>query len=280
MISISDLSFGYQSAAPLFTEMVLKMSGGGIYGLLGKNGAGKTTLLKLVAGLLFPDSGQCEVMGFRPQHRWPEFLQEVYMIPEEFYVPSIPARRYEQLYAPFYPRFDKVLFNTYLDEFEINQGHKLSALSYGQKKKFLLAFGLATDCKLLILDEPTNGLDIPTKSLFRKFLASAIRDERCFIISTHQVRDMEQLIDPVIIIDDGRIIFNQSTALIQKHLSCHIQTERPEGDNILYSEKVLGGHCVVVPNTTDEETTLDLEVLFNTAISNPAAVNQLFSRGG
>jgi len=143
MINLSSISFGYQRSELLFSGLDLRLTGGGIYGLLGKNGAGKTTLLKLLTGLLFPKSGECDAFGFEPRVRSPGFLQEIFMISEEFYVPPIYARDFERLYAPFYPRFDSQLLKKYLDEFQIDPGKKLSVLSYGQKKKFLLAFGPA-----------------------------------------------------------------------------------------------------------------------------------------
>lgn len=279
MIKIRDLSFSYAPSDRLFTSLDLELPGGSIFGLLGKNGAGKTTLLKLIAGLIFPKSGDCEVMGYQPQKRWPQFLEEIYMIPEEFYIPPLTAGEYERLYAPFYPRFERELFRQYLNEFALIQEKKLSTLSYGQKKKFILAFGLATNCRLLILDEPTNGLDIPSKSQFRKLLASALTDDRSFIVSTHQVRDMEQLIDPIIILDDGEIVFFQSIYEVSKVLSCQIQQDIPTGNEMLYYEKVLGGYAVVGENSTGQESKTDLEILFNAVVSNKDRISQIFKKG-
>jgi ABC-2 type transport system ATP-binding protein len=209
MLEINELSFRYKSAEELFKGLNLQLKAGSIYGLLGRNGAGKTTLLRLIAGMLFPDTGDCHVLGFNPQHRLPQFLQEIYFIPEEFYVPPITADTYVNLYAPFYKNFDRKIFQDSINEFGLPTDKELIALSYGQKKKFLVVFGLATNCKFLLLDEPTNGLDIPSKSQFRKLLASMLTKDKAFIIATHQVRDLETLIDTVVIIDEGKIIFNQ-----------------------------------------------------------------------
>ena len=209
MIKIENLSFNYGPKKPLFDQLNLTLPYGNIYGLLGKNGAGKSTLLKMMAGLLFPQKGKLDVVGFHPNERHPEFLQEVYFVSEEFELPSLSMEQFVRMYSPFYPRFNHLLFDEYLYEFKLPRQQKLPNMSYGQKKKFILAFGLATDCKLLILDEPTNGLDIPSKSQFRKIVASAIHEERSFIISTHQIRDMENLIDPIIILDEGKIVFFQ-----------------------------------------------------------------------
>ena len=149
-------------------------------------------------------------------------------------------------------------------------------MSYGQKKNFLLAFGLATDCKLLFLDEPTNGLDIPSKSLFRKIVANAIHDERSFIISTHQVRDMENLIDPIIILDQGRIVFFRDYEQITKKLSVTRQSELPDSKSLVYSESSLGGYTVVKANPGSEETNMNLEILFNAVVNNTDKIDEIF----
>ncbi len=276
MIQIEDLSFGYSKGIPLFDHLNLSLPAGNIYGLLGKNGAGKSTLLKIITGLLFPIEGKVNVEGFQPQNRYPDFLQEIYLITEEFHLPSIKMARFVQLYSPFYQRFDHDVFNAYIDEFKLVKEQKLSNLSYGQKKKFLLSFGLATDCKLLVLDEPTNGLDIPSKSQFRKILANAIHEDRSFIISTHQARDMENLIDPIIIMEEGKIIFFQDYEQLSRKLAMTKQAKLPEDGSLVYSESTFGGYTIVTENKKMEETNLNLEILFNAVVSNTAKINEIF----
>lgn len=276
MIHIQNLSFSYQKKSPLFEQLSLSLPAGNIYGLLGKNGAGKTTLLKIISGLLFPKNGELNVNGFHPADRLPQFLQEVFLVSEEFELPKIQMETYVRLCSRFYPRFSHSLFLNYVHEFDLLTDQKLSALSYGQKKKFLLSFGLATDSKLLILDEPTNGLDIPSKSQFRKILANAIHEERSFIISTHQVRDMENLIDPIIILDEGRIIFFENCETISAKLSITRQKELDNPEQMLYYESHLGGYTVMKENTGHEETKLNLEILFNAVISNRVKINSIF----
>lgn len=276
MIKIENLSFSYNQKLTLFDQLNLALPSGNIFGLLGKNGAGKTTLLKIIAGLLFPQQGKLDVVGFLPKDRYPQFLREVYLITEEFTLPSLKMERFVHLYSPFYPRFNRSLFENYINEFKLPREQKLSAMSYGQKKNFLLSFGLATDCKLLLLDEPTNGLDIPSKSQFRKILANAIHEERSFIISTHQVRDMENLIDPIIILDEGKIIFFQNCEQISNKLAITKQTELKDKSNLVYYESFLGGYTVVKENTNKEETKMNLEILFNAVISNKEKINEIF----
>jgi ABC-2 type transport system ATP-binding protein len=276
MIQINDLSFRYRPQPPLFEQLDLTLPPGSIYGLLGKNGAGKTTLLKIMSGLLFPELGHLDVAGFRPQDRYPQFLREIYLVTEEFHLPSLNMEQFVRLHSPFYPRFSHGQFQAYVNELEIPRELKLSAMSYGQKKNFLLSFGLATDCKLLLLDEPTNGLDIPSKSQFRRLVANAIHEERSFIISTHQVRDMENLIDPIIILDQGKIIFFQDYEKISRNLAFSRQSELPDRDSLVYSESSLGGYTVVTVNQGSEETKMNLELLFNAVVNSREKINEIF----
>jgi ABC-2 type transport system ATP-binding protein len=216
------------------------------------------------------------VLGFDPRGRPVHLMEEVYVVSEEFSVPPLFPQAYEALYAPFYPRFDHVAFHQSLKEFELGGGKRLSDLSYGQKKKYLLAFGLAAGCRILLLDEPTNGLDIPSKSQFRRLLARSVRDDQLILISTHQVRDMENVIDPIIILDEGRIIFQQPMAEVAKRLSIRVEPQQPQGDGILYSESTLGGWVVVRSNDSGSETRVDLETLFNAVTANTQAFLQVF----
>jgi len=277
MIEVSNLSFSYTRKA-LFSQLDLSLRPGNICGLLGKNGAGKTTLLKLLAGLLFPQKGEARIMGMRPNDRSPAFLQEISFLPEEFSLPSVSPKKYEQLYAPFYPRFRSALFSSYLSEFEIEPNQNLDRCSFGQKKKFLLAFGLSTDSRLTLLDEPTNALDIPSKRQFRKALASVLTEDRLIVISTHQARDLENLIDPVVILDEGRIIFNHSLEEISKRLCVRRHTQPPVADDVFYSEKTMEGYVVVAENKKNEETNLDLELLFNTVIQGRDRLSETFRK--
>ena len=280
MIDIKNLSFRYMVSEPLFADLDFSLNPGSICGLLGKNGAGKTTLLRIICGLLFPQGGNCEILGYTPKDRLPKFLKKIYFIPEEFYVPSMTANQYEKLYSPFYAKFDSDSFHNYLKEFDLPENKKLPEMSYGQKKKFLISFGIATNCNLLLLDEPTNGLDIPSKSQLRKLLAKAISDEKTFIISTHQVRDIENLIDPIIILDNGEIVFNHPIDSITKHLSFDVKTEREHLADAFYHEKTLNGYRSVTTNHEGFESKIDLEMLFNAVILNKNRISKLFEEEG
>lgn len=278
MVQADALSFEYKKGEPLFKALDLRLSNGNIYGLLGTNGAGKSTLLKLLTGLLFPGGGTLSVLDTAPHHRLPGFLQEIYMVNEEFQLPDMKMEEFIRLYHPFYPRFNHEQMQQCLTDFQLPGGKKLSALSYGQKKKFLLSFGLATDCKLLILDEPTNGLDIPSKSMFRKVVANAIHENRSFIISTHQVRDMDNLIDPVIVLDGGKIVLQADCAAIAEKLCFRREKGTPQPGGLLYKEDELWGYKVVREKNNNEETPVNMELLFNAVINDhERSIQQLFN---
>ncbi len=203
MVTLQDITYSYRRGAPVLNGLSLQLEPGRIYGLLGRNGAGKSTLLYHIAGLLFPKSGSCRVQGHEPARREPAFLQSVYIIPEAFQLPDMTAKRFIQLHAPFYPSFDPVLCASILEQFGMGEDDKLPQLSHGQQKKFQVAFAVATRVKLLLLDEPTNGLDIPSKQQFRKIIAGNLGEDQTMVISTHQVRDLDSLIDEVLILDRG-----------------------------------------------------------------------------
>jgi ABC-2 type transport system ATP-binding protein len=277
MIKIDKIAFSYREKRDVFDNLNLSLSGGNIYGLLGKNGAGKSTLLKLIAGLLFPAKGNVEVLGFKAKQRDPDFLREIFIVNEEFFLPSSSLREYQMLHRRFYPRFNQILFDEYLHGFSLDKNQKLSTLSYGQKKNFLLSFGLATDCKVMILDEPTNGLDIPSKSQFRKIVANAIDENRTFIISTHQARDMENLIDPIIILDEGQVVFFEHYETISKKLTVSKEKDIDGIKNIVYAEPTFGGYTVVRPNDAGAETNINLEILFNAVIHSREKIKEVFN---
>ena len=211
MINLKDVDFDYGIDRSVFRKLNVEMFPGHIYGLLGKNGAGKTTLLKIMSGLLSIVNGKITTLGFSPKERKVAMLQDIYFLPEEPYTPALTIKNFVKVYAPFYPNFSREQFDDYLKQFEIESFNaKLQRMSHGEKKKVLISFGLATNTKLFILDEPTNGLDIPSKAVFRKIMAAAVDASRLIIISTHQVRDLHSLIDHVIILDNGEILLNQS----------------------------------------------------------------------
>ena len=269
MLTIKELEFGYPKSTLLFNKLDLDITKGHIYGLLGKNGAGKTTLLKIMCGLLFAKKGEVVLNGTDVSKRLPLTLQDMYLIPEEFYLPDISIEEYLKTASAFYPKFDHQQFDELIKEFEVSRAKSLKALSHGQKKKFIISFSIATNCSVVFMDEPTNGLDIPSKSKFRKIVASTASEDRTFIISTHQVRDLENLIDPLVIIEDGRIIFEETIENISEKLNFLKVTENaPAGTEVLYEEAIFGGKFLLTKKANGVESPIDFELLFNAVLSN------------
>lgn len=262
MIDIQKLSFSYsKKQQPLFQNLNCELQAGSIVGLLGKNGAGKTSLLKILTGLLFPTDGKINVNSHRPGKREPSFMEDLFFVSEEFHIPPISIGKYVKANSPFYQNFDRTLLDQLLSDFELPEAKNLQKLSYGQKKKFLISFALSTKCKLLILDEPTNGLDIPSKAIFRKVLAGSLSEDQLVIISTHQVKDVENLIDRILLLEKGQFILQEDLYEISSKLRFSHNT-KGEGDGILYSEMVPGGFKTISPQTNGDSQ-VDIELLFN-----------------
>jgi len=205
MVNIQGLTFGYGRGA-LFNELALDLAPGNIYGLLGVNGAGKSTLLKLISGLLFASRGTVRALGQNPANRMPSFLLDVFLLPEDAQAPNMQAADYLRAKAPFYPRFDRAAFERYLREFELPSAGNLAALSHGQQKKFLLAFGLASQAKLVLLDEPTNGLDVMATRALRALMLRLRDAGHCILFSSHVMQEVTALCDEIVIVDKGRVV--------------------------------------------------------------------------
>ncbi len=267
MITTKQLSFGYKKGHPVFNGLDLSLPQGSIVGLLGRNGEGKTTLLKNLYGQLFSKQGEIDVLGFTPRERKVSFLQQVYLLPEEIQVPRITIRRYFNLYAPFYPNYDEAIACELIETFSLNWKMNLGKVSQGQKKKALIAFALSLRVPLLLLDEPTNGLDIPSKGEFRRAVARHLSEEQTVIISTHQVRDLEQLIDRIVILERGTIYCNESIADLSERL--YFGPISPDEEaQALYTEPSLGGTVGILPLEGEAlSDTFSMELFFNAVVS-------------
>jgi ABC-2 type transport system ATP-binding protein len=279
MISIEHLDFWYKKAHPVFRDLSLEMSAGHIYGLLGKNGSGKSTLLKSIAGLAFPVAGKCLVNGIPSIKRSVSLLEGLYFLPEEIYVPHLTPGQFLRNTASFYPRFSITDFYGHLKMLDVDPVMTMSSMSFGQQKKVMIAFGLATNTPLLLMDEPTNGLDIPSKVQFRKLIASGLDEERCVIISTHQVRDLDSLIDTILILGEQRIVVNHSVDELTEKLSFGSYSDKPELE-VLYEEESVRGKYAIFRNVSGKYSKLDLELFFNGVTSGSVALGDLLNKGG
>ncbi len=267
MIDIQHLSFSYSgSSKSVFEDLNLTIQTGHIYGLLGKNGVGKSTLFRLISGVNKVKKGSITTLGFKPWDRKPEMLKDIFIIPEDMVFPDISIQQFAKIYGSFYPNFSLVELETYLRTFEIDVSQHIARMSQGQRKKALISFALAVNTRILLLDEPTNGLDIPSKRMFRACLEKAARPNRVIIISTHQVRDLEELIDAVLVVNDKKVVLN---ATVQDLLSTYHFGELDRNEEGIYYEDA-GLHRYGVKRRTagdDPDPHLDLEILFSAAIA-------------
>ena len=274
MITLKELSFSYSRKKEVLDRINLEVGSGYICGLLGKNGEGKTTLLNLLSGQIFPDQGSCLVLEETPSERNARFLQQIFLLPEEISMPEVTAIEYIKMYAPFYPTFRDDICKACVESFEINLSDRLSKMSQGQRKKVAITLALAAHTPLLLMDEPTNGLDIPSKATFRRLVASLIDDDQTVIISTHQVRDLESLIDTVLILDQRQILLNKTLNEIGEKL--YFGPLLPE-EKALYSEPTPQGTIGVTAREDKGETTVSLELLFNAAITYPKEIQRIMN---
>ena len=291
MLQVENISFSYRKGRKeVLSDFSLSLEAGRVYGLLGKNGAGKSTLLYLMSGLLAPKRGRVMYHDTDMRRRLPVTLQDMFLVPEEFELPPISLVSYIELNSKFYPRFSKedmvkylhfFRFSKedmvkYLHFFEMDMDADLGALSMGQKKKIFMSFALATNTSLLLMDEPTNGLDIPGKSQFRKFLASGMSDDKTIVISTHQVRDIDKVLDHVLIMDNSRVLLDESTASICSKLFFLESDDRELAATALYTLPSVQGNFLMLPNTEGEESEINLELLFGAVLAEPGKIAEMF----
>lgn len=279
MIDVQNLSFSYgRRKAKVLEDFSMKLDKGSVYGLLGKNGTGKTTLLYLMAGLLRPQRGNVLYKGIDVTKRYPSVLQDMFLVPEEFALPSMSLKQFVKANAPFYSRFSNELLNACLRDFDMNEDIHLGELSMGQKKKAFMSFALATNTSLLMMDEPTNGLDIPSKSQFRKVIASGMTDDKSVIVSTHQVRDIDSLLDHVLIMDGTQLLLNEPVARICEQLYFTEQSMNEPTEDALYIQPSIQGNSVIYPNVHNEDSKLNLELLFNAMLTQREKMQMIFNR--
>src|SRR5580658_3263653 len=279
MVTIEGLHFRYKKSRPVFRDLSLRLDAGHVYGLLGKNGAGKSTLLKIIAGLAFPADGTCMVKGMVTARRSVALLEELFILPEEAYVPQLTPGQFLRNTAAFYPRFSITDFYANLKTLDVDPEAVMNGMSFGQQKKFMIAFGLATNTSLLLLDEPTNGLDIPSKVQFRKLIASGLDEERCVIISTHQVRDLDSLIDTILILDHHRIVVNRPVDELTEKLLFGVFPDTT-GLDVLYEEESIRGKHAILKNLSGKYSKMDLELFFNAVTLEGDRLLTMLGKGG
>lgn len=274
MIEIKDLAFSY-GKTPVLKSITTTLEEGRIYGLLGENGVGKTTLLTLLCGLKKVCSGSISTDGENPFDRTPTLLQNQFYLPDEVLPVAMKAECFAKERGAFWPDYDHAKFLEIMKEFENDPAKKMNQMSAGQLKKTYISLALACGCKYIFMDEPTNGLDIPSKTQFRSAIMKYTSDDSTIVISTHQVRDLENIIDPIIILDRQDVLLNASVEEITSKLYFDYGTQlHPES---LYSEQLPGGFIQVYPNTTGEDSKINVEALFNAVHKNKELIKGMFS---
>lgn len=275
MIKINSLGFSYGSSAVL-KDITLNLEEGRIYGLLGENGVGKTTLLTLLSGFKKPVSGSIDIDGRNPFDREPSLLSSIYYLPDEVPAPRRVAREFAIDYGQYWTGFSIDKFSQIMKVLDTDETKRMDQMSYGQLKKTMISFALATNARYLFMDEPTNGLDIPSKAQFRKAVSKYTSDDSTLLISTHQARDLEAIIDPIIILDRQDVILNASVAEISEKLYFDYSTQiNPDA---LYSEMVPGGCIQVTPNPEQADSKVNIEALFNAVLLHKDEIKRLFNR--
>ena len=275
MIEINNLAFSY-GQVPVLENISMTLREGCIYGLLGENGVGKTTLLTLLCGLKKVKDGTILVDGIDPYKRLPSLLQDQYYLPDEVMPYNQKAETFARYSGSFWPRFEMDLFMQIMSELENDPQKKMNKMSAGQLKKTYIAFALATRAKYLYMDEPTNGLDIPSKAQFRKAVTKYTSDDSVIVISTHQVRDLENIIDPIVILDKRNVLLDASIEEVASKLYFDYGTTiRPDA---LYSEKLPGGFIQVLLNTEGVESKVNIEALFNAVHEHKDLVKNIFTK--
>ena len=274
MIKIKDLAFSY-GKTPILKSITTTLEEGRIYGLLGENGVGKTTLLTLLCGLKKVCSGSITTDGQNPFDRTPTLLQNQFYLPDEVLPIAMKAECYAKERGAFWPDYDHAKFLEIMKEFENDPAKKMNQMSAGQLKKTYISLALACGCKYIFMDEPTNGLDIPSKTQFRSAIMKYTTDDSTIVISTHQVRDLENIIDPIIILDRQDVLLNATVEEITSKLYFDYGTQlHPES---LYSEQLPGGFIQVYPNSTGEDSKINVEALFNAVHKNKELIKGMFS---
>ena len=275
MIEINDLGFSY-GQNPVLKNISMKLNEGRIYGLLGENGVGKTTLLTLLCGLKKPQTGSIDIDGYNPYDRKPSFLANQYYLSDEVAAVNMKAIDYARNYGKFWEKFDMGKFLEIMKVFENDPEQKMNRMSCGQLKKTWISFALACNTRYIFMDEPTNGLDIPSKAQFRKAVTKYTSEDSTLVISTHQVRDLENIIDPIIILDRQDVLLNATVEEISEKLYFDYSNEKIEG--ALYSEMTPGGCVQVLINTGSEESKVNIEALFNTVHLHKELVKGMFAK--
>ena len=264
MVELKKVSFSFGTQQVL-NDVDLTIRPGEIYGLFGQNGAGKTSLLKLVCGSLFSKTGSINVFGKNAAGRNCSNLNDIFLLPEDLAEYHGSGKKFTRYYAPLYSKFSFSDYHNYLKWFEINERDQLERLSLGAQKKFYLSFALACNCRLTMLDEPTNGLDITSKSILRKVLLAWINEDRAVVISSHQARELNNIVDRVLILKQHQLVFNESIVTIQGKYNFGLSNCDLK-ERALFSKRVPHGFAYIAAADHNSDSDVDVELLYEAVL--------------
>ena len=214
LVEINNLTKFYEKKKLALDHLNLTIPRGKIIGLLGPNGSGKTTLIKLINGLLVPTEGVILVNGFQPG---PESKAWVSYLPERTYFQgSMKVRELIDLFADFYQDFRPERAREMLANLRISEEDRLKTLSKGTKEKVQLIMVMSRQAQLYILDEPIAGVDPAARDYILRTIISNYSEEATVLISTHLITDIEQVLDEVIFIRDGRVVLQDTVEHIRE----------------------------------------------------------------
>lgn len=200
-------------------DISFRLPAGFITGLIGPNGAGKSTLIRMLLQLIRPDEGEVKLFGLHPASRAKEIKERIgFVLDESHFYEHLTMEEMKRGVAPFYKRWNEAVFRMYADRFELPSGKPIKHYSKGMKMKLSLAFALSHEAELLILDEPTAGLDPVVRREVMDLLQEFIQDEaRTVLFSTHITTDLDAIADYILFMQKGSLVFHHSTEEIQEN---------------------------------------------------------------
>ncbi len=209
-LEIDGVEKAYEGFA--LSEVSFRLPSGYIMGLIGANGAGKTTLIKLILNLVRRTAGSIRVFGLDNLEHEAEIKSRIGFVPDEpRFHEDVTLRDLKSVTALFYPRWDEGRFRALAGQFDLPLGKRYRTLSHGTKTKFALALALSHGAELVVLDEPTTGLDPVVRRELLDILAGLLEDERVSILfSSHITSDLERTADFVTFLRDGRVVFSSA----------------------------------------------------------------------
>lgn len=291
MIEIKNLSLGFLKSnglaaartdvklvKPVLENLSLTIEPGKVYGLIGRNGAGKTSLLNCITGILaFRKKFQCIYLdGVKMNINNPNTHAKLFYVTDTISSIHILADTFANTLSSLYPNFNVKSYKQYMEMFRMNRNVFLDELSLGEKKIVFLCYAFASGAPYIIMDEPTNGLDITSRKVFRKLIASCMTPDRAIVISTHHINEISSLLDHILILDNKHIVFDHSVMETGSVLSFIESDDEDCKQQALYSMSSAYGNRMILPNTGGTDSEIDYELLFEAVLENGKAINELF----